>query len=334
MWLLMPPYWVFPVISAGTWLGMLLAMLIRWEVVDHPNYPSMEPGQRIAYISDIGAFGLKPLFVAGSSVTTVFLVLAFIAERWLRHTGRLLPNTHTSQKILSGFSIVCAVAGAAGLILLSVFDTYRHPRLHDGFLLLFIAGYIISAIFLCAEYQRLGIHYRRHRILRISFWVKLTFILVELAFAIVFIATNFTHKRNIGAVFEWIVAFTFTFYVLSFLLDLLPSVQTRHHIPQGFQDGPMGMQLASTHGEYRGALTNDSAGPNNNLEGGYRGIVPVGHEPSYHYAIPYGQTNTTTTNSTLTNGSVHDGEANGGEKEVEVSPGGKKKSRLSGRIHF
>jgi len=320
---------------------MLLAMLIRWEVVGHPHYPSMDAGQHIAYISDIGAFGLKPLFIAGSCVTTIFLVLSFIAERWLRHTGRLARNTHTSQKILSVFSIIFGIAGAAGLILLSIFDTYHHPHLHDGFLLLFIGGYVISAIFLCAEYQRLGIHYRNHRILRISFWVKLVFILVELAFAIVFIATNFTDVSNVAAIFEWIVAFTFTFYVLSFLLDLLPSVQTRHHRPQGWKDGPMGVDMASTNatpdanGEYRGNLTNDSAGPNDNLEGGYRGTAPAGNEPRYGLAVPYGQTNSMRTDSTLTGGLVHDEVTTGQiDKEVEVVPGDKKRSRLSGRTHF
>lgn len=41
------------------------------------------------------------------------------------------------------------------------------------------AGYVISAIFVCAEYQRLGIHFRQHRVLRASFWMKLFFILIE-----------------------------------------------------------------------------------------------------------------------------------------------------------
>ena len=122
----------------------------------------------------------------GAVITTVFLDLGFLAERWLRHTGRLAPNTSRTQKILSLLSLVFAIAGAAGLILLSNFDTYHYPRMHDGFLLLFIAGYVISAIFLCAEYQRLGIHYRGHRILAISFWIKLAFILIEIALAIVF----------------------------------------------------------------------------------------------------------------------------------------------------
>lgn len=241
----------------------------------------MDANQHIAYISDVGAFGLKPLFIAGSVITTVFLDLAFVSERWLRHTGRLAQNTSKAQKILSAFSIIFAIAGSAGLICLSIFDTYHHHRLHDGFLLLFIAGYVISAIFICAEYQRLGIHYRNHRIIRISFWAKLTFILVEIALAIVFVATNFTNQANVAAVFEWVVALIFTFYVLSFLLDLLPSVRTKHHVPQGFREGPAiekGQTRHQNQGvEYEQNLTNDSAGPAENHNAGYRGTAPSGY---------------------------------------------------------
>lgn len=136
---------------------MLLAMLIRWCVIGEPHYASMSAGQHIAYISDIGAQGLKPLFIAGSCVTTVFLDLSFLSERWLRHSGRLAKNTTTIEKVLSGLSMVFALIGTAGLILLSIFDTLRHPKLHDIFLLLFIVGYVVSAIFICWEYQRLGI---------------------------------------------------------------------------------------------------------------------------------------------------------------------------------
>ena len=204
---------------------MLLAMLIVWEVEGHPHYASMSASQSIAYISDIGAQGLKPLFIAGCCVTTVFLDLSFASERWLRHTGRLAKNLGVAEKVLSGLSVVFAVAGTAGLILLSIFDTLHHPHLHDAFLLLFIAGYVISAIFSCAEYQRLGIHFREHFILRFSFWAKLTFILLEIALAIVFASTMFTKQQNVAAVFEWVIAFIFTFYVLTFFVDLLPAAR-------------------------------------------------------------------------------------------------------------
>ena len=257
------------------WLGMLMGMLITWATsYHHVHYPSMEAGQSIAYISDIGAFQLKPLFITGSVITVVCLDIGFVSERWLRHTGRLAKNTSTGQKVLSSISIFFAIAGAAGLILLSNFDTYHHPNLHDAFLLIFIGGYVISAIFLCAEYQRLGIHYRHHRILAISFWIKLVFIIVEIVFAIIFVATSYTHNRNVAAIFEWIVAFVFTFYVLSFVVDLLPSVRTKKHIPQGHKDRMMEQGLrqpgangrlsdqSTIGGTYEQNLTNDSAGPN------------------------------------------------------------------------
>ena len=183
----------------------------------------MSSYQHIAYISDIGAQGLKPLFITGSVITTVTLDASFIVERWLRHTGRLARNLGLAEKILSAFSILFAVAGAAGLILLSIFDTARHPRLHDGFLLLFMAGYIISAILICAEYQRLGIHFRQHRILRLSFWSKLAFILSELILAVVFAVTTFRDQKNVGAVFEWVIALVFTGYTITFFMDLAPA---------------------------------------------------------------------------------------------------------------
>jgi hypothetical protein len=45
-------------------------------------------------------------------------------------------------------------------------------------------GYVIAAIFICAEYQRLGMAFREHSILAISFWIKLAFIIIEIALAI------------------------------------------------------------------------------------------------------------------------------------------------------
>jgi hypothetical protein len=136
---------------------MLIAMLVTWNVEGKPHYASMEDKQTIAYISDVGAQGLKPLFIAGSVVTTIFLDLSFASERWLRHQGRLAKNQTMTERVLAWLSIAFAFVGTVGLICLSIFDTLRHPTLHDLFLLLFVAGYVISAIFICWEYQRLGI---------------------------------------------------------------------------------------------------------------------------------------------------------------------------------
>lgn len=235
---------ILPVIAALDWLGMLLGMLLWWVCSGSPILPSMSETtgskhhrhQTIAYISDVGAFNLKPLFISMSAVMVVFLNASFLCERWLRHNGKLAPNTSAVQKGLSIGSIIFAMAGGAGIILLSIFDTYRHPTLHDVFLGVFIIGYVISAILVCAEYQRLGIHYRQHRILRLSFWIKLAFIGIEIVLAIVFISFSATKRYNEAAIFEWIVAFVFTLYALSFVLDLLPAVQTARHVPQGVRE--------------------------------------------------------------------------------------------------
>jgi hypothetical protein len=140
---------------------MLLGLLIHFT--KDPNkatgYPSMNTrnGQTIAYISDVGAESLKPLFIAGCCVTTVFLDLAFLAERWLRHRGLLARNVTKIETVLSCLSLAFAVVGTVGLILLSIFDIRHHKKMHDTSLAMFIAGYVASAICICWEYQRLGI---------------------------------------------------------------------------------------------------------------------------------------------------------------------------------
>jgi Frag1/DRAM/Sfk1 family len=91
-----------------------------------------------SFISDIGATGLQPLFIAGSCVTVVFLDLSFLAERWLRHSGQLARNKGRFDKICSVVSIIFSIAGAAGLILLSCFNDRDYDRLHDAFLGLFM----------------------------------------------------------------------------------------------------------------------------------------------------------------------------------------------------
>lgn len=92
-----------------------------------------------SFISDVGAQGLKPLFIGGSVVTVVFLDLSFLAERWLRHAGQLSPNKGRIDKACAIGSIFFSIVGALGLILLSCFDTLRHPTKHQGFLAMFLS---------------------------------------------------------------------------------------------------------------------------------------------------------------------------------------------------
>jgi hypothetical protein len=89
--------------------------------------------------------------------------------------------------------------------------------------------------------------FRQHRVLRISFWLKLTFILIEVALAIAFGVLGRVGRRNEAAIVEWTIAFVFTLYVISFFIDLQPAVKTKHgrgqaHFGSGGQETELQME--------------------------------------------------------------------------------------------
>ncbi|KAG8924510.1 hypothetical protein FRC01_011405 [Tulasnella sp. 417] len=88
-----------------------------------------------------------------------------VAERWLRHRGRLTHESTTAQKVLAGLAIFGSVLGGAGLILLAGFDTKRYTTLHRLFLGLFMLGVALSAIFTVIEYLSLSKHNRENQTL-------------------------------------------------------------------------------------------------------------------------------------------------------------------------
>jgi len=241
-------YWFLPLFAGCCWLGTLLAMLGHWLVLGSPHYSSLHAGQHIAYISDIGATSWGyPLFIAGSAVTVVVFDLAFLSERWLRHRGRLAQNYSNSEKILSICATIAAIIGACGLIFLTIFNTVKFPHVHGAMLVVFIVGYIVSAIFICAEYQRLGVRYREHRILAASFWIKLFFIFAEIALVVGFGVMSYQGHYNTAAVLEWTVSLVYIFYIFSFIIDFLPATRTRHKndrfpAPLRKQDDEMAMR--------------------------------------------------------------------------------------------
>ena len=138
-----------PLFGSIIWWLMLWAMLGTWLGQGKPHYSSQQGS--IAYISDVGADILKPLFIIGSVITAISLVSSLSIERWFRHRGRLLPNARGREKVMSFLAILGSIIGGAGVILLSIFDTKRHMQLHRVFLLVFIVGVALSAIFTVAE---------------------------------------------------------------------------------------------------------------------------------------------------------------------------------------
>ncbi|KAJ5861132.1 uncharacterized protein N7529_008442 [Penicillium soppii] len=232
------PSWVFPTVAASTWLAMLLAMLGHWTMIGEPRYGLMKPGQNIPFISDIGAQELKPLFMIGCITTVILLNLSFY---------QFVQNKGYISKICTHGSFLFTIIGSIGLIMLSVLDNIAHHFMHDVCVTIFIVGYLVSAALMCLDYIYLGIaHALREPMLMTSLVIKISFIVIELTLIIVFRITEHTHynHNNMAATLEWVIAFVFTGYILSLIVDQLPSSQRNLHNPKGYQQLEMATSMS------------------------------------------------------------------------------------------
>ena len=152
------------------------------------------------------------------------------------------------EKLFSTLAVLGSFIGGAGLILLSIFDTGRHRSLHRVFLLVFIIGVGLSAIFTIVEYRWINKDYDGQRELRIAYIAKGFIAIVLIIFAIVFAITLYT-TENVGAVIEWVIAFGYTFYLLTFFYDLRMSRGMRKGAY--FDQGLLGRRSAESAGTMR-----------------------------------------------------------------------------------
>ncbi|KAG2017753.1 hypothetical protein CC2G_007236 [Coprinopsis cinerea AmutBmut pab1-1] len=123
------------------------------------------------------------------------------------------------EKVLNTLACLGALLGACGLILLAVFDTKRYESAHRAFLLVFMVGVALSAIFTIVEYRWISKDYSLIKSLRAAYWAKFILVTILIALAIAFAVTLFV-ANDAGAVLEWLIAFLFTFYILTYWYDL------------------------------------------------------------------------------------------------------------------
>jgi hypothetical protein len=213
--------WI-PLFTAFIWFGTLVSMLITWAATGTPHYASMDGN--IPYISDIGASYLKPLFVTGCCITAAGFVLCLLLERFLRNHGRLVDNFRRRERVFAWLAVLGSIIGGAGLILLSVFDTLRHPSLHRLFLLIFMVGVALSALFTIIEFRWINKDFQGGAPrLRTAYMMKGGIALTLIALAIAFGGTLYgksTASTDAAAVLEWTIAIGYTLYLLTFWYDL------------------------------------------------------------------------------------------------------------------
>lgn len=110
---------------------------------------------------------------------------------------------HSLEKGLDWASIISGAIGAAGLILLSIFDTVRHPPLHSIFLLVFMLGIVLSALFTTLEYRRLGKAFIERIFLKLSYRFKQAVVVLEVCLSVAFGAATISGASDPGAILEW-----------------------------------------------------------------------------------------------------------------------------------
>ncbi|KAI4103724.1 MAG: hypothetical protein L6R37_003652 [Teloschistes peruensis] len=128
------------------WFLTLSILLLHWIAEDRPSYPG-QLNPYVAFISDIGAQRLKPLFITGGTITALAYLSTIFAAHHVRRSSRLYAIKETQwKKWLSALALVAGVAASVGCICLTIFDARRFTRVHRTMLSTTFCGIAVSAL--------------------------------------------------------------------------------------------------------------------------------------------------------------------------------------------
>lgn len=141
----------FPVLCGFTFLATQLGLILQWVMVTHKttSYATMHAGQKVPYLSDIGANEMKPLFMAGFALSAIFFSLGLTVDRWV--VALSLDFITRWQRVRSSSMIVCVWLGSAFLVLMTAYDTTGTHWIHIIFLAVFFFKYAGLASTFCWE---------------------------------------------------------------------------------------------------------------------------------------------------------------------------------------
>lgn len=241
-------YYLIPLISLVVWWGMLTALLICWAAQGKPQYPwNNGVYQNPAYISDLGATNLRPLFISCAGFQAIFFVGTLIMEFYLRRAKKLQPYVSKKQPKFAIVSIVCSVISQLGILFVSIFTTVKYHSVH----LSMVGVFIVFAFFTCVfnflnsfifgNYpSRLSpnhekVIFGKHKwanVYMVSFFLKLVWLVGAVVFACLFGGFMKTGYPSLSAVFEWMISYWYGLLLVFWAMDLFPSAivhyQLRH----------------------------------------------------------------------------------------------------------
>lgn len=218
-------FWLFPVIAASSWFITLSVLLIAWLAEGRPRYPG-QSNPYVAFISDIGAFSLRPFFITGSVITAASFAATVLLVHWARYSPSFyaLIDDKLWRKALSIVATVLGIFASSSLIALSRFDTAKYHDTHKTLLLCCFAGLSGSAIATTAVWWRegtsLGMQKRKAKEwdgLRRWVIASNVIILVDVVLLVVFVALMYAkNMMRIAGILEWVMTIIGCGYLFSF----------------------------------------------------------------------------------------------------------------------
>lgn len=227
-------YFVIPIITFALWSACIFGLLGLWGADGFPKYVNTDA--TVVFISDVGA-QYHTYFIIFAVLSAVFYILTTLIERHLRHQRRIPGSVRKRQSVLDICSVVFAIIGSIGLILLSIFDDITYPNVHWSMTVVFVAGVAISVLLQTLQIFSLSkSHDDELWHLRAMAIVKSIILGIALAVLVVFIGTyaacsgdvqdgNSQCNRVVSAagVAEWLLAFLLSLFFLSYIVDLYPA---------------------------------------------------------------------------------------------------------------
>ena len=212
---------LLPIITGAAWLTTLSTLFIYWLAQGRPRYPA-QSNPYVAFISDIGAFVLQPLFIAGGTITAITLLGTILCVHLVFHREYAIEKRAKPPRYKKIFSVLaCLFQGVACpcQICLTVFDNKGYPRIHRMLLLGAFAGTALSAI--CTTVVYWGEMWREEqaeelKIRRKSIVASTTIFGVEFCMGVAFTSLLYLEFYRISGILEWVMAFLFTFYFWAF----------------------------------------------------------------------------------------------------------------------
>lgn len=218
---------ILPLICGTVWAITLLTLLIYWLAEGRPRYPG-QSNPFVAFISDIGAFRLQPLFITGGIVSSLTLTGTIISVHLARRERRLSASAQKGlgdgqqagyEKWVSVLACLVEVAACPCRICITLFNNKDHPRFHHTFLFLALAGTALSCI--CTTFVLWTEMWkgpaRGNELLRRSCVFSNCLLVVELFLGSTFTGLLWTGQFRSAGCVEWVMVFVFTFYFWTFI---------------------------------------------------------------------------------------------------------------------